>query len=168
MPNALRLSLAAAAMLALSVTSPASAQNAEASTMAWPDKGSSALVFASRQVTDMDRSVAFYTKVMGMQVVGGNNPANGSIKETFLAFDRDPKSAKIALLARPTRTEPLPAGERFYHTVFQVADVKAICDKIPAAGGKVTRAPAKAGTTNVTIAMTEDPDGHVIELLQRD
>lgn len=158
----------AALLLALTVTSPVQAQTAEASTMAWPDKGTAALVFASRQVTNLDRSVAFYTQAMGMQKVGGHSAPGAKVNEAFLAFDQDPKSAKIALIARASRTGPLPAGERFGHTVFQVKDVKAVCDKVVAAGGKVTRAPARAGSTNVTIAMTEDPDGHIIELLQRD
>ena len=161
----------AALLLALSVTSPVRAQTAEASTMAWPEKGTPALVFASRQVNNLERSIAFYTQAIGMQKVGGhtappgpNTGAGGG--EAFLAFDQDPKSAKIALIARAGRT--VAPGERFSHTVFQVKDVKATCEKIVAAGGKVTRLPARAGDTNVTIAMTEDPDGHVIELLQRD
>lgn len=156
----------AALLLALSIASPLRAQTAEASAMAWPAKGSAALVFASRQVTDLDRSVAFYTQAIGMQKVGGHSAPGAGVGEAFLAFDQDPKSAKIALIAKAGRT--IPPGERYGHTVFQVQDVRATCERIVAAGGKVTRPPARAGDTNVTIAMTEDPDGHVLELLQRD
>lgn len=130
--------------------------------MAWPEPSQASVVFATRQVYDLARAQAFY-EALGMVKVGGNE--FGSAKRVFMGFDNHPRGVKVALTRANARTGPLPARESYGYIGFQVPDIAAVVAKVPAAGGKVIRAPGNAGGTQ--IGMVEDPDGHGVELIQR-
>ena len=122
-----------------------------------------ALIFAARDVADINKAVAFYTEALGMKVVGGNEPPGGDIKEVFVGFGTDAQSAKVLLAHH--KKEKLPAqhgaGTRL---IISVADLPATLKAVAAKGGKVTKTPAQAGGAN--IAWVADPDGYEIELSQ--
>lgn len=162
--------LAATALLA-GLAGPALAADAPAKSPAYPPgleigfaiPKPPALIFAARDVADIGRAVAFYTEALGMQLVGGNEPPGGDIREVFVGYATDALSAKL-LLAHHSK-EKLPAqrgaGTRL---ILSVADLGATLKAVTAKGGTVTRTPAQAGGAN--IAWVADPDGYAIELTQ--
>jgi lactoylglutathione lyase len=120
------------------------------------------------RVGDMQRSVDFYSRVLGMTVLRTRDMPEQKYTLTFLAFGQgnDDGSAELEL----TYNYGVPAyemGEAFGHLAFGVPDVAAACERIKAAGGKVVReaGPVKGGTT--VIAFVQDPDGYKIELIER-
>lgn len=122
-----------------------------------------AIIFATRDVADIDRAVAFYTAALGMKVVGGNEPPGGDIKEVFLGFATDAQSAKVLLAHHKKAKLPAQhgAGTRL---IMSVADLPATLQAVTAKGGKVTKNPGQSGAPN--IAWVADPDGYEIELSQ--
>jgi lactoylglutathione lyase len=132
-----------------------------------PDKKVQAIMYASRVVSDLDRSIKFYTEALGLKRVGGFDYDDGSAQEVFLAFDDRPDSVKIALLKQKARgTGPLPATDGLNHVVFQVTDIKAVRDRAVALGGKTGGELHKVN--NVWMGGVVDPDGHRIGLVQQD
>jgi lactoylglutathione lyase len=120
------------------------------------------------RVGDMQRSVDFYTRIIGMTVLRTRDMPEQKYALTFLGFGRgnDDGSAELEL----TYNYGVPAyelGTAFGHLAIGVPDVAATCERIRAAGGKVVRGagPVKGGTT--VIAFVEDPDGYKIELIEQ-
>ncbi|OZS44876.1 lactoylglutathione lyase [Photobacterium sanguinicancri] len=118
------------------------------------------------RVGDLDRSIAFYTDVMGMDLL--RKRENEAYKYTlaFVGYGDESQGAVIELTYNWDTTE-YDMGSAFGHIAIGVSDVYATCDAIKAAGGNVTRAPGpvKGGSTH--IAFVRDPDGYQIELIQR-
>jgi lactoylglutathione lyase len=121
------------------------------------------LIFASEQVADIDRSLAFYSKVFGMTVLNSYEN-DGVVREKQLVFPDKPMAGGINIIRRdPKSAAP---GERPIHLVIRVHDIHATCDRVEAAGGKLTRPPAEAGGSGIWVGMAEDPDGHRLEIIQ--
>ncbi|MDO6499657.1 lactoylglutathione lyase [Photobacterium sanguinicancri] len=118
------------------------------------------------RVGDLDRSIAFYTDVMGMDLL--RKRENEAYKYTlaFVGYGDESQGAVIELTYNWGTTE-YDMGSAFGHIAIGVSNVYATCDAIKAAGGNVTRAPGpvKGGSTH--IAFVRDPDGYQIELIQR-
>ena len=121
------------------------------------------LIFASEQVRDLDRSMAFYTQVFGMRVL--NAYSSPDFEERQLVFPETAVAGGINIIKRGTNTEPFQ-GDRPVHLVIRVHDIHATCVRVGAAGGKITRAPADAANSGVWVAMLDDPDGHRLEVVQ--
>jgi lactoylglutathione lyase len=121
------------------------------------------LIFASEQVRDLDRSMAFYTQVFGMRVL--NAYSSNDFEERQLVFPDAAVAGGINIIRRGTKTEPFQ-GDRPVHLVIRVHDIHATCDRVGPAGGNVTRAPADAANSGVWVAMLDDPDGHRLEVVQ--
>ena len=132
-----------------------------------PDKKTQAIMYASRVVSDLDRSVKFYTEALGLQQIGRFDYDDGSAQEVFLGFDDRPDAVKFALLKQKARgTGPLPATDGLNHVVLQVADIRAVREKAVALGGK-TGGELKH-VNNVWMGGVINPDGHRIVLVQQD
>jgi lactoylglutathione lyase len=120
------------------------------------------------RVGDMQRSVDFYTRIIGMTVLRTRDMPEQKYSLTFLGFGRgnDDGSAELELTYNYGVSTYEP-GTAFGHLAIGVPDVAATCEQIKAAGGKVVRGagPVKGGTT--IIAFVEDPDGYKIELIER-
>jgi lactoylglutathione lyase len=118
------------------------------------------------RVGDLEKSVAFYSKMLGMKELRRNDVPDGKYTLVFMGFASNPEQAEIELTYN-YGTEKYELGNAFGHLALGVPDVAATCASIKAAGGKVTReaGPVKFGTT--IIAFVEDPDGYKIELIQR-
>jgi lactoylglutathione lyase len=120
------------------------------------------------RVGDMQRSVDFYTRIIGMSVLRTRDMPEQKYSLTFLGFGRgnDDGSAELELTYNYGVSTYEP-GTAFGHLAIGVPDVAATCEQIKAAGGKVVRGagPVKGGTT--IIAFVEDPDGYKIELIER-
>ncbi|MCS6932706.1 MAG: lactoylglutathione lyase [Acetobacteraceae bacterium] len=118
------------------------------------------------RVGDLERSVAFYTKLLGMEERRRRDVPEGKYTLAFLGFPNDPSGAEIELTYN-YGVERYEIGTAFGHIAIGVPDVYAACEALRAAGAKITRepGPVKFGTT--VIAFVEDPDGYKIELIER-
>lgn len=119
------------------------------------------------RVGDLQRSIDFYTRVIGMQLLRQSENPEYKYSLAFLGFDGgNPGQAELELTYN-WGTASYDLGTAYGHIALGVPDVYAACDRIRAAGGEVTRepGPVKGGTT--VIAFVTDPDGYKIELIQR-
>lgn len=120
------------------------------------------------RVGDMQRSIDFYTKVLGMNLLRTSDNPEYKYSLAFLGFDKgNPEQAEIELTYN-WGVDKYEMGSAYGHIALGVPDVYAACEQIKAAGGNITRepGPVKGGTT--VIAFITDPDGYKIELIQRD
>ncbi|MDO8598360.1 MAG: lactoylglutathione lyase, partial [Sulfuricaulis sp.] len=118
------------------------------------------------RVGDLDRSLAFYTEVLGMRQLRRKDYPYGRFTLAFVGYGSEQEGAVLEL----THNWDTPAyelGNGFGHIALEVDDAYAACAQIKARGGKVVReaGPMKHGTT--VIAFVEDPDGYKIELIQK-
>ena len=118
------------------------------------------------RVGDMDRSVKFYTEVMGMKLLRTTDRPDQKYTLAFVGYDTEDKQAVIELTYN-YGTDKYDLGTAFGHTAFAVDDVYKTCEQVRAKGGTVTReaGPVKGGST--VIAFVQDPDGYKIEFIQR-
>ena len=118
------------------------------------------------RVTDLDRSVNFYTKLLGMKELRRRDVPDGKYTLAFVGYG-DEDSNSVIELTYNYGVDKYEMGTAFGHLAIGVPDVAGMCEKVRQGGGKVTReaGPVKFGTT--IIAFVEDPDGYKIELIQR-
>ncbi len=118
------------------------------------------------RVGDLERSLAFYTEVLGMTVLRRQDYPDGRFTLAFVGFGPEAEQAALELTHNwDTRSYELGTG--FGHVAIDVEDAYAACAAIKARGGVVAReaGPMKHGST--VIAFVQDPDGYKIELIQR-
>lgn len=118
------------------------------------------------RVGDLQRSIDFYTHVLGMQLLRTSENSEYKYTLAFLGYGSNPEHAELELTHNWGVTG-YEMGTAYGHIALGVADAAAACEKIRAAGGNVTReaGPVKGGHT--VIAFVTDPDGYKIELIQR-
>jgi lactoylglutathione lyase len=118
------------------------------------------------RVGDLDKSLAFYTDVLGMRLLRRNDYPEGKFTLAFVGF-HDEKDGAVIELTHNWGVDHYEIGTGYGHIALAVEDASAACDAIRQRGGKVTReaGPMKGGST--VIAFVEDPDGYKIELIQR-
>lgn len=117
------------------------------------------------RVGDLDRSLAFYTEVLGMRLLRRTDYPEGKFTLAFVGYQEESAGAVIELTYN-YGVDRYDLGSAFGHIAIEVGDAYVMCDSIRQRGGKVTReaGPMKHGTT--VIAFAEDPDGYKIELIQ--
>ena len=120
------------------------------------------------RVKDLDKSVDFYTRLMGMHELRRMEVPAGKYTNVFVGYAPDSEAAVVELTYNWEQKTPYEVGSGFGHLAVGVPDVAATCEHIREGGGRVVReaGPLKHGTT--IIAFVEDPDGYKIELVQRD
>lgn len=118
------------------------------------------------RVGDLDRSIRFYTEVLGMKVLRRNDYPDGKFTLAFVGYGAESEAAVIEL-THNWGVEKYELGTAYGHIAIEVEDAFKACEAVKARGGKVTReaGPMKHGTT--VIAFVEDPDGYKIEFIQR-
>jgi lactoylglutathione lyase len=117
------------------------------------------------RVGDLERSLAFYTGVLGMKLLRRRDYPEGRFTLAFVGYG--PEEAEAALeLTHNWDTKSYELGSGFGHVALEVPDAAAACAEIKRLGGVVTReaGPMKHGTT--VIAFVQDPDGYKIELIE--
>jgi lactoylglutathione lyase len=118
------------------------------------------------RVGNMERSVKFYTEVLGMKLLRTTDRPEQKYSLAFVGYDSEDRSAVLELTYNHG-VDKYDLGTAYGHVAIEVPDVKTACDKVRSRGGKVTREPGavKGGTT--VIAFVEDPDGYKIEFIER-
>ena len=117
------------------------------------------------RVGDLDRSIRFYTEILGMQLLRRKDYPGGRFTLAFVGYGPESEQAVIEL-THNWDTDHYDLGDGFGHIAIEVDDAYRACEEIKRAGGKVVReaGPMKHGST--VIAFVEDPDGYKIELIQ--
>ena len=117
------------------------------------------------RVTDLQQSIDFYTKVLGMRVLKRTENPEYRYTLVFVGYEDQADGTTIEL-THNWDTNEYDMGDAFGHLALGVDDIYSACDKIKALGGNVTRepGPVKGGTT--VIAFVKDPDNYSIELIQ--
>ncbi len=119
------------------------------------------------RVGNLQRSIDFYTQVLGMQLLRTSENPEYKYSLAFVGYEGgNPGQAEIELTWN-WGTDHYELGTAYGHIAIAVPDAHAACERIKAAGGKVTReaGPVKGGST--IIAFVTDPNGYKIELIQR-
>jgi lactoylglutathione lyase len=118
------------------------------------------------RVGDLDKSLAFYTDILGMRLLRRNDYPEGKFTLAFVGY-QDEAAGAVLELTHNWGVDHYELGTGYGHVALAVDDAYAACAEIKARGGKVTReaGPMKGGTR--VIAFVEDPDGYKIELIQR-
>jgi len=128
------------------------------------------LLHTMLRVGDLQRSIRFYTEVMGMQLLRTTERPEQKYDLAFVGYGRNPEHAEIELTYN-YGVDTYELGSAYGHIAIGVPDVAATCaavrDKAQALGGAITRepGPVKGGTT--VIAFITDPDGYKIELIEQ-
>ena len=119
------------------------------------------------RVGDLDRSVKFYTEVLGMKLLRTTDRPDQKYSLAFVGYDDETRTAVLELTYN-YGVEKYDLGNAYGHVALAVANAAKACEEVKRRGGKVTReaGPVKGGTT--VIAFVEDPDGYKIELIERD
>jgi lactoylglutathione lyase len=123
------------------------------------------LLHTMLRVGDLDRSLAFYTDVLGMRLLRRKDYPSGRFTLAFVGYG-DEREHAVLELTHNWDTDRYDLGDGFGHLALGVDDIHAVCDAIRAKGGRVVREPGpmKHGTT--VIAFVEDPDGYKVELIE--
>ncbi len=118
------------------------------------------------RVGDLDKSIAFYTEILGMHLLRRTDYPEGRFTLAFVGYGDEAKEAVLEL-THNWDTPSYELGNGYGHVALAVPDAAAACAAIKERGGKVVReaGPMKHGTT--IIAFVEDPDGYKVELIEK-
>lgn len=119
------------------------------------------------RVGDMQRSIDFYTRVMGMQLLRTTDRPEQKYTLAFVGYASNPEQAELELTYN-YGVDTYDMGGAYGHVALGVEDIYATCEHIRAKGGNITREPGPVQGGNTLIAFITDPDGYKIELIQRD
>jgi|UniRef100_UPI0035AF5789 lactoylglutathione lyase len=125
------------------------------------------LLHTMLRVGDMQRSVDFYTRVMGMKLLRTTDRPEQKYSLAFVGYDSNPDQAEIELTYN-YGVDKYEMGGAYGHIALGVDDIYATCEQIRAQGGNITREPGPVKGGDTLIAFITDPDGYKIELIQRD
>lgn len=124
------------------------------------------LLHTMLRVGDLDRSIQFYSQVLGMKLLRRKDYPEGRFTLAFIGYGEE-STHTVLELTHNWDTKSYDLGSGFGHIAIQVEDAYQACEEVRRLGGKVTReaGPMKHSTT--VIAFIEDPDGYKIEFIQK-
>lgn len=118
------------------------------------------------RVFDLEKSISFYTEILGMKVIRRSEYPDGKFTNVFVGYGDEKENTVIELTYNWDPEERYDLGTGFGHLALGVPDIYKTCEDLRAAGAAICREPGpmKHGTT--VIAFIEDPDGYKIELIE--
>ena len=119
------------------------------------------------RVGDLQRSIDFYTKALGMTLLRTRDNPEYKYSLAFVGYGNNPEHAELELTYN-WGVDSYEIGSAYGHLAISTSDIHQTCEQVRTAGGNVTRepGPVKGGTT--IIAFITDPDGYKVELIERD
>jgi lactoylglutathione lyase len=118
------------------------------------------------RVRDLDASLRFYCDVLGMRLLRRKDYPEGKFTLAFVGYGGEDEGAVLELTHNWGRTD-YQLGDAYGHVALAVDDIHATCDRMRAAGGRITREPGPMQHGTTVLAFLEDPDGYKIELIER-
>jgi lactoylglutathione lyase len=123
------------------------------------------LLHTMLRVGDLQRSIDFYTNVLGMRLLRTTDRPDQKYSLAFVGYGSNPEHAELELTYN-YGVDRYELGTAYGHLAIGVDDAYAACDRIRAAGGTITREPGPVKGGSTVIAFVQDPDGYKIELIQ--
>ena len=120
------------------------------------------------RVKDLDKSVDFYTRLLGMKELRRNEFPGGKFTLVFLGYGDEDTDAVLELTYNWDQDEPYDVGAGYGHIALAAPGIYKTCGALEAEGCKIPRPPGPMNHGTRVIAFVEDPDGYKIELVQRD
>jgi len=131
------------------------------------DQAGFRLLHTMIRVKDLDRSLDFYTRLLGMKVLRKKDYPGGEFTLAFIGYGEESDSTVIELTHNWGQEEPYELGNGFGHLAIGVPDIYATCKQLENEGVRIPRPPGPMKHGNTVIAFIEDPDGYKIELIER-
>jgi lactoylglutathione lyase len=120
------------------------------------------------RVMDLDKSIDFYTRLLGMKLLRRRDFPTGKFTLAFVAYgEGNPGAAEIELTHNWERKEPYEIGTAYGHIAIAVPDIYKTCERLAEEGVKIPRPPGPMAHGGSVIAFIDDPDGYKIELIER-
>ena len=119
------------------------------------------------RVLDLQKSLDFYTRLLGMKVLRNKDYPTGEFTLAFVGYGDEMDSTVIELTHNWPRLVPFALGEGFGHLAISERDISGACERLAAEGVKIPRPPGPMKHGGSVIAFIEDPDGYKIELIER-
>ncbi len=119
------------------------------------------------RVRDLDRSIDFYTRLLGMQLLRRKDYPGGKFTLAFVGYGDEADNAVVELTYNWDQKEPYELGTGFGHLAIGVPDIYAACEQLEQEGVSIPRPPGPMKHGGSVIAFIEDPDGYKIELIER-
>ena len=117
------------------------------------------------RVGDLERSIRFYTEVLGMQLLRRKDYPSGRFRLAFVGYG-DERDNTVLELTHNWDTEDYALGDGYGHIALGLDDIYSACTAIAEKGGRVVREPGPMKHGNTVIAFVDDPDGYKVELIQ--
>jgi len=119
------------------------------------------------RVYDLEKSIDFYTRLLGMRLLRRKDYPSGEFTLAFVGFGDEKSHSVIELTHNWGQKEPYTIGSGFGHLAISVPDIYGTCEKLGKEGVKIPRPPGPMKHGGSVIAFIEDPDGYKIELIER-
>ena len=131
------------------------------------DPGKARFLHTMIRVKDLDKSLHFYTDLLGMKLLRKRDYPTGKFMLAFVGYGDETDSTVVELTHNWEQAEPYQLGSAFGHLAIGVPDVYKTCEKLAASGVKIPRPAGPMAHGGSVIAFIEDPDGYRIELVER-
>ena len=125
------------------------------------------LLHTMLRVKNLESSIHFYTKILGMSLLRKSDFEKGRFTLAFVGYGSEETNSVIELTFNWDQTSGYELGNGFGHLALGVSDIYSSCEEIKKAGAKVIREPGPMKHGNTVIAFVEDPDGYQLELIER-
>ena len=139
----------------------------EQSVSAPQDMSKSRMLHTMLRVFDLDKSIDFYTRLLGMKLLRKKDFPGGKFTLAFVGYGEESDHTVLELTHNWDQEEQYDLGTAYGHVAIGVPDIHAACDRLAAEGVKIPRPPGPMKHGSTVIAFVEDPDGYKIELVER-
>jgi len=119
------------------------------------------------RVQDLEKSLDFYTRLLGMRLIRRKDYPSGEFTLAFVGYGDEKDSTVIELTYNWGQKEPYQLGTGFGHFAIGVPDIRGTCERLAAEGVRIPRPPGPMKHGGSVIAFIEDPDGYKIELVEQ-
>lgn len=119
------------------------------------------------RVLDLEKSIDFYTRLLGMRLMSRKDYPSGEFTLAFVGYGDESSNTVIELTHNWGQKEPYAIGSGFGHLAIGVSDIYGTCERLGREGVKIPRPPGPMKHGGSVIAFIEDPDGYKIELIER-
>ncbi|WP_188262225.1 lactoylglutathione lyase [Azospirillum tabaci] len=124
------------------------------------------LLHTMLRVYDLEKSLDFYTRLLGMKLLRRNDYEGGRFTLAFVGYGDEKDTAVLELTHNWDQAEPYAIGTAYGHIALGVPDIYATCEQLAKEGVKIPRPPGPMKHGSTVIAFIEDPDGYKVELIE--